>query len=303
MKTEMIFESWEDRYSDIEENDFDNYEQEHFISDEELDRMSENYKVKYVEGIRDTTPTSDITKLNFLSKNKPLKYEILKTSKLPPINIQNNCKILDNKLSLKTIMQKEKNTLRLIQEEEKLKKKLLEEKNAIKLIQEEENAKKKLLEEKNAIKLIQEEEKKKIVEKEERQKKKIFDEAQRKKDIQDGWITIDNNKPKLDRNKSFNILADKDKIKNKLKYSKLCLYIEKGEKCPYKNCNFAHDIKQLNIIDCIFGCNCKYIKNNNYTYTNLSKTTLCKFKHEKETLNNYSNRIGINKNFINVLTI
>lgn len=113
---------------------------------------------------------------------------------------------------------------------------------------------------------------------------------------EDDWITI--KKKDKSRDKAFDILGDKDKIKEKLKYTKLCLSVINNTHCPHKNkCRFAHDIKDLVIRECLFKDDCNYIKkeiiNNNTFYKNISKTKICDCKHKNESLNNYYQRLGL----------
>jgi hypothetical protein len=108
----------------------------------------------------------------------------------------------------------------------------------------------------------------------------------------DNWVEI---KKKVSvRDKAFETLSDKEKMKTKLNCTKLCMSIINKTKCLHKNCRFAHDIKELVIRDCLFKNDCKYIKTINNEYVNICKTKICEFKHNKETNENYYKRIGYN---------
>ena len=84
-------------------------------------------------------------------------------------------------------------------------------------------------------------------------------------------------KDKEKRNEGFCILANKMNISKHLKKTKFCnIFIQEG-KCDRKVCNFAHTIEEFNFPSCAFGDNCK--------------VKFCKFKHKKESLDEYKNRI------------
>ena len=51
------------------------------------------------------------------------------------------------------------------------------------------------------------------------------------------------------RNNAFEILKDKEKIKNSLKFTKMCSSVLNNTECIHKGeCRFAHNLKELNII-------------------------------------------------------
>ena len=119
-------------------------------------------------------------------------------------------------------------------------------------------------------------------------------------EIKDDWIQVKIPKTKTEksRDKAFDILSDKDKLKDKLKHTKLCLSVINKTICPHKNnCRYAHNIKELVVRDCLFQDECNFIKkekvNNNYIYRNVSKTKICECKHKDESSNNYYERIGL----------
>lgn len=106
------------------------------------------------------------------------------------------------------------------------------------------------------------------------------------------WIEI--KKKDTTRDKAFETLSDKEKMKTKLNCTKLCMSVINKTQCKHKNCRFAHDIKELVIRDCLFKNDCKYIKKVDNQYVNICKTKICEFKHNKETNDNYYTRIGYN---------
>ena len=134
----------------------------------------------------------------------------------------------------------------------------------------------------------------------EEEKKEII-----KNDDDNEWTTV-KNKTKFEKNrdKAFNILSDKDKLKDKLKRTKLCLSVINKTICPHKNnCRYAHNIQELTVKECLFQDECNYIKKekNNYIYKNISKTKICECKHKDEKLDNYYERLGLNSGIKKVI--
>jgi hypothetical protein len=95
------------------------------------------------------------------------------------------------------------------------------------------------------------------------------------------WIEIKNNK------------NDNNKIE-KNKKTKLC---NKND-CTNNNCNFAHNIEELNIIDCKFNINCKQILNIDGLIINKYKSNICKYKHPDENKEQFIKRINQVKSHI-----
>lgn len=97
------------------------------------------------------------------------------------------------------------------------------------------------------------------------------------------------------RNKAFEILKDKEKIKDTLKCTKMCSSTLNNVKCPHKgNCRFAHDVKELNVRYCLFMDNCKFVKKNEKgEFSNINNEKICYCKHKDESMDNYYKRIGI----------
>ena len=68
-------------------------------------------------------------------------------------------------------------------------------------------------------------------------------------------------KTEKNRDKAFDILSDKDKLKDKLKRTKICLSVINKTVCPHKNnCRYAHNIQELVVRDCLFKDECNFIK-------------------------------------------
>ena len=125
---------------------------------------------------------------------------------------------------------------------------------------------------------------------------KPIDNFKNKNDKNNGWIKVETNKEIKnirERNNAYDILSDKDKLKTKLKRTKLCLSIINKTICPHKeNCRYAHKFEELE--QCLFSDNCRFIKKDKGTYVNISKTKICEYKHKNETASNYFNRISVN---------
>ena len=78
---------------------------------------------------------------------------------------------------------------------------------------------------------------------------------------------------------AFNILSNKDKLREQLYKTKMC----NKKNCDGINCSFAHDKSELRVRKCLFGDDCIY-KN--------SKNKMCKFIHPCEDLKSYHERVG-----------
>ena len=99
----------------------------------------------------------------------------------------------------------------------------------------------------------------------------------------------------LERSDVFDILSNKFKIQDELKFTKLCKYFKDKQDCPHqKSCRFAHSIDQLRISNCLFNDKCRLVKHSDGYLVNISKTKICEHLHEgKETLENYYKRIKV----------
>jgi hypothetical protein len=123
---------------------------------------------------------------------------------------------------------------------------------------------------------------------------KLVKKIDKKKDIKK-VKKIKENHLKEERSKVFEILSDKSKINDKLKFTKMCKYIQEGKSCPHDDCRFAHRKEQLTIGECLFS-NCRFVKKNiDGTLENVSKTKICFYLHKKmdEHLDNYYRRVGV----------
>jgi hypothetical protein len=101
-------------------------------------------------------------------------------------------------------------------------------------------------------------------------------------------------KKSLERSEVFDILGDKTKIQKELKFTKFCKFLKDKQECPHKNsCSFAHSIEQLRVSKCLFNDKCRLVTLKNNKLINVSKTNMCDHLHDKETLENYYSRIGL----------
>ena len=81
------------------------------------------------------------------------------------------------------------------------------------------------------------------------------------------------------RTDAFKLFEDECKTQRskKLRFTKMCQYVEAGKKCPRKKgtCLFAHSHDQLKKHECFFGDACKYKD---------SKCRPCPFYHPTQTV-------------------
>lgn len=105
--------------------------------------------------------------------------------------------------------------------------------------------------------------------------------------------------PQNERTQGFEILKDKKKIERTLEKTKLCTY---GENCKRgSKCRFAHTKDELIVSNCVFGNSCRFIKKEQNIISNISKTKICQHKHPDESMDNFYERIQINKNTIKII--
>lgn len=73
--------------------------------------------------------------------------------------------------------------------------------------------------------------------------------------------------------------------------TKLCKSVILDIECPHKiECRFAHSVNELKNNPCIYGDNCKFVRNINNKYINF-KNKVCDHMHPNETLENYRERM------------
>ena len=102
-----------------------------------------------------------------------------------------------------------------------------------------------------------------------------------------------------ERTKGFDILKDKKKIETTLEKTKLCTY---GDNCKRgQKCRFAHSKEELIVSNCVFGKSCRFVKQEQNGFSNISKTKICLHKHPEESMNNFYERVGIDKNPVKII--
>lgn len=96
------------------------------------------------------------------------------------------------------------------------------------------------------------------------------------------------------RSIGFDILKNKIKIDKRLLKTKMCSL---GDQCTRgNNCRFAHSEDELNISECVFGDQCRFIFKDNSNIINVSKTKICRHKHPGEDKESFYKRIQTSTN-------
>lgn len=92
---------------------------------------------------------------------------------------------------------------------------------------------------------------------------------------------------------AFELLGDKNVMKEQLVKTRMCSSATSGTKCPHgTKCRFAHSEDELNPNNCCFGNNCKLVKNVEGVIENSkSSKKICFFIHTGETKEQYRSRI------------
>ena len=97
------------------------------------------------------------------------------------------------------------------------------------------------------------------------------------------------------RTEAYGILADKEKLGKSLLKTRMCNSIDKGEPCPHEgNCRFAHNLSELNIPPCLFGENCRFVREQNGKLFNTGEK-VCNHKHPHESRECFLYRVGFNR--------
>jgi len=97
------------------------------------------------------------------------------------------------------------------------------------------------------------------------------------------------------RTEAYGILADKEKLGKSLLKTRMCNSIDKGEPCPHEgNCRFAHNLSELNIPPCLFGENCRFVREQNGKLFNTGEK-VCNHKHPHESTDCFLYRVGLNR--------
>ena len=100
---------------------------------------------------------------------------------------------------------------------------------------------------------------------------------------------------KSKRSEAFEKLSNKESLIKNLYKTSLCKSIFNDIKCPHgQNCRFAHSINELRTSHCLFGSDCRFIKNcSDNSYTNVTANKKCTHIHPNETRINFLTRIGV----------
>ena len=107
----------------------------------------------------------------------------------------------------------------------------------------------------------------------------------------------DSDETHQERTDAFNKLASQDVNSSELKFTKLCKFVIKGQKCPHKVCRFAHSSEQHQPKPCYFALSCKCVEfvssgvfKNNVSRGGRGK--LCECIHPEETMESLYDRLG-----------
>jgi len=78
-----------------------------------------------------------------------------------------------------------------------------------------------------------------------------------------------------------------------LKRTQMCKSVLSRRKCNYKDCNYAHTLKELVVNSCRFKDRCNFVIKNNRLYKNKDVKRLCNYIHPQEEMNDYYMRVGL----------
>jgi hypothetical protein len=93
------------------------------------------------------------------------------------------------------------------------------------------------------------------------------------------------------RIEAFAALANKAAMDRKLLRTNMCKSVANNTPCPHgEKCRFAHSLDELNVSDCVFGDECRFIA---FRCNNSSKTCkTCRHKHPQESREEFFERIS-----------
>lgn len=96
---------------------------------------------------------------------------------------------------------------------------------------------------------------------------------------------------------AFEVLANKDKLAENLKFTSLCKSVTTGKKCYHKDCRFAHKIEDLLQRDCRFGLGCKFVRklpSGQFKNVKFGRTgKICSCMHPGEHKRGFCARMGM----------
>ena len=96
---------------------------------------------------------------------------------------------------------------------------------------------------------------------------------------------------------AFEVLGDKEKLGEALKFTQMCRSIIQGKKCYHAKCRFAHSVDQLTKRNCRFGVQCKFVKHigqGKYIAQRFGRTgKTCSCYHPNETEQSFCLRLNL----------
>lgn len=89
--------------------------------------------------------------------------------------------------------------------------------------------------------------------------------------------------------------VDEKVVQERLTKTRMCISVEKGIKCPHGDkCRFAHSVDELQLPQCMFGCDCRFVQSmGNGLFGNFGTRKVCKFIHTGESKESYYTRTGV----------
>ena len=89
--------------------------------------------------------------------------------------------------------------------------------------------------------------------------------------------------------------VDEKVVQERLTKTRMCISVERGVKCPHgDNCRFAHSVDELQLPQCMFGCDCRFVQSmGNGLFGNFGTRKVCKFIHTGESKESYYTRTGV----------
>ena len=89
--------------------------------------------------------------------------------------------------------------------------------------------------------------------------------------------------------------VDEKVVQERLTKTRMCISVERGVKCPHGDkCRFAHSMDELQLPQCMFGCDCRFVQSKgNGLFGNFGTRKVCKFIHTGESKESYYTRTGV----------
>ena len=96
---------------------------------------------------------------------------------------------------------------------------------------------------------------------------------------------------------AFEVLGDKEKLGEALKFTQMCRSVIQGKKCYHPTCRFAHSVDQLAKRKCRFGLQCNFVKHvgeGKYIAQKFGRTgKTCACYHPNETEQSFCLRLNL----------